>query len=350
MLVGCDVTGNGVGDDPVDDPDAGDTAEPTGVEYHDDLAAHPGCTSAGLGYTAAAIPGYSCAAKQYPFPDGASEDTSKPIVLLIHGNSDSPAAWERFPADEGIDQLAERLSASGFRTIAVDLRIDRVSEMDPVGDNESENAAHNIDHGWSVPIVQHLIESVVDANAGRRVSVVSFSLGVTVTRDALRRLQRERGADVWSQIEDLVYLAGANHGVSSCALCASNPTMRGVVTCEMGCRDNFSPTQFMSALNGAGGEHETPCSDGATAYGESDACGGNVVDHTTIVMRDLPDGTYQDLFVSEESARLAGADNRRIELTDVDPSGYFFDGLFRNHYGACRSEAALSVIATKLAD
>src|SRR6185312_7170037 len=54
---------------------------------------HPGCTVDGLSYTPASIPGYPCAARDFPFPDGVTEDTTKPIVILIHGNSDTPAGW-----------------------------------------------------------------------------------------------------------------------------------------------------------------------------------------------------------------------------------------------------------------
>lgn len=343
----CDVTGAGPGSNTNTAADAGAINAGDVISYRD-LAAHPGCSTAGLTYTPATIAGYDCAAKLYPFPAGASEDTARPIVVLVHGNSDTPAGFERFPADGEVDQLAERLPALGFRSYAIDLRIDLVD--DPQGDNESENAARNIDHGWAVPIVQQLIVALLDANPGRRLSLVGFSLGVTVVRDALRRLHASHGAQVWSRIADVIGLAGANHGVSSCALCSSNPTMRGRVTCEMGCRDNYSPTPFLTALNGPGGIYETPCANGSTAYGTADACGGNRVSYTTIVMRDIEDGTYQDLFVSEASARLVGADNQLIRLEDVDPTGYFFDGLFKNHYGSARSPAALDLIAARLGD
>ena len=52
---------------------------------------HPGCSTAGLSYTAASIPGYPCAAKAYPFPDGVSEDTSKPIVRYRRARRNSRA-------------------------------------------------------------------------------------------------------------------------------------------------------------------------------------------------------------------------------------------------------------------
>jgi pimeloyl-ACP methyl ester carboxylesterase len=345
LLAACDVTG---GPRPADPPDAGATDDwpiADTIAYRT-LDAHAGCSQASMSYAPASVADYGCAAKQYSFPAGVTEDTGAPIVILVHGNSDTPAGFERFPED-GIDQLAERLPAAGLRTYAIDLRIDLVDE--PQGNNETENAARNVDHGWSVPLLERFYQSVLAANPGRRVTLIGFSLGATVIRDALRRLHLA-GAQPFDRLEDVVLLAGANHGVSSCALCGANPTMRGEVTCQMGCRDNFSPTPFLKALNGPGGAYETPCADGDRAFGETDACGGNPVAYTTVVMRDIDNGTYQDLFVSESSARLAGADNRLIALEDVDESGYFFDGLFKNHYGAARSQAALDIILDKVTD
>jgi dienelactone hydrolase len=309
------------------------------IEYRP-LSSHPGCTTAGLSYPPAAIDGYRCAARRYPFPGGVTEDTSAAIVILVHGNSDAPEAWERF--EDGEPMLAERLAARGLRVYALDLRIDKVD--DPQSNNDTENAARNVDHGWAVPLAQHLIESVLAAEPDRQVSLVGFSLGVTTIRDALRRIHAAGEVELWPRLDDVVLLAGANHGVSSFArLCGKNPTMRGRVACEMGSRDNFSPTDFSLALNGPSHAYETPCSDGETAFGD-DVCDGHRVAYTTVVMEDIANGSYQDEFVSEASAELEDADNRTIGLTDVDESGYFFGGLLKNHYGACRSAAALDIV------
>lgn len=309
------------------------------IAYRDDLAGHPGCATDGMTYTPASIPGYACAAKAYPT---GGVDESKSLVLLIHGNSDTPAEFEAFEA--GDPMLAEDLVADGHEVIAIDLRIDKCD--DPQANNDTENAARNVDHGWTTPLVEALITQVIAAHPDRPISLVGFSLGVTAIRDALRRLHLAGAIDggVWSHLEDVVLLAGANHGVSSFArLCGKNPTMRGEVACEMGNRDAYAPTEFLAALNGPDGAWETPCSDGQTAFGE-DACAGHTVAYTTVVMRDIANGSYQDEFVSEASAALAGADNRTIELTDVDESGYFFGGLLKNHYGSARSAAALSIV------
>jgi pimeloyl-ACP methyl ester carboxylesterase len=355
-------------------PQAGDAAYPGGKyrtltpDSRGDT--HPGCSTAGLPYDPATIPGYACAAKEYPFPAGITEDTSKAIYLLIHGNSDSPAGWEEylhddpdsleFPADNAMrQQLATRLPALGIRTIAIDMRVALVD--DPVEDLERQNAARNLDHGWSVPLTQELLRRVIEAHPDRKVSLVGFSLGATVVRDAIRRLFVEWDEGRWQynvfeHLEDVILASGAHHGVSSFGLCGANTTMRGTVTCEMGQRNQYSQTAFHRPLNGPamtgpgspfGGWFETPCADGDYAFGKRGVCGGNVVTYTTIAMSDLPDGTQQDLFVSEHASRLYPeecATNVVTGLQDFDTSGYFLNGLFRNHYGAVRSERGIAAI------
>lgn len=321
-----------------------------GIPYRA-LDGHPGCSVVGLdtrkasAYVPATIPGYKCAAKAYPL---VAEDTQKPIVLLVHGNSSTPGDWESFPAGDAsaLPMLADRLVAQHFRVLAVDLRYDLTD--DPKGNNKTENAGQNFDHGWAVPIVQHFIESVMTAFPDRQLSLVAFSVGPTIARDALRRLHRE-GKKPYEHFKDLVFAAGSHHGVSSFrTLCGSNPTMRGKIACELGDRVSFQATDFLAPNNGPGGAWETPCSDADTAYGQKAVCGGHKVSYTTVVMKDVSQGTYQDEFVSEGSSMLNGATNTTISLTDNDLSNYFYNGLFKNHMGSIRSDAALKIIVKAL--
>ena len=325
-------------------------ANKDGITYRA-LDGHPGCSIVGLdtrkasAYVPATIPGYKCAAKAYPL---VAEDTNKPIVLLMHGNSSTPADWEKFPADsaDALPMLADRLSAQHFRVLAVDVRYDLTD--DPKGDNKTENAGQNFDHGWAVPILQHFIESVMNAFPDRQLSLVAFSVGPTIARDALRRLHRE-GKKPYEHFKDLVFAAGSHHGVSSFrALCGTNPTMRGKIACELGDRTSFQPTVFLAPNNGPDGAWETPCGDGDTAFGQKGVCGGHKVSYTTVVMKDVSQGTYQDEFVSEGSSKLNGANNQTVGLTDNDLSNYFYNGLFKNHMGSIRSEAALKIIVKAL--
>jgi hypothetical protein len=337
---------------------------------------HPGCTAAGVMYTAATIPGFECAARQWEFPTGVSEDTTKPIVILVHGNSETPTGWMKFvhpdpaslmfPADTTArDQLAEKLPALGFRTIGIDMRTDKIDDPKSPEGKDIGNTPKNADHGWTVPLLQELIKKVAIANPDRKISLVGFSLGATTVRDALRRLWAENQDGKWdvnifSRVETVVVASGANHGVVSFAKqCGLNLTMRGTVTCEMGQRNQYTQTAFHRALNGPpidgisefGGWWETPCANGDYAFGKTKACGGNKVAYTTITMQDLENGTQQDEFVSEHASRLYPkecANNILTGLNDFDTSGYFYNGFFRNHYGAVRSDAGIAKVITAL--
>jgi pimeloyl-ACP methyl ester carboxylesterase len=339
---------------------------------------HPGCSKENLSYTPANIEGYPCAAKQYDFPDGVSEDTSKPIIILIHGNSDTPAEWEGFLhpdpsmvmgfiADaEKRDQLAELLPAAGYRTIAVDFRTDLVLTDDPGG--TTGNFVSNFDHGWAVPIAESLIKQVIIENPGRQVSLVGFSLGATVTRDALRRLFVQFQNDQWdinvfTRVEDVIVASGGHHGVDTYDdLCGMNTTMRGTAACEFGQRNTYTQVPFHVPLNGPaltgsgeafGGWYETPCADASYAFGVRGACGGHAVEYTTITMKDETDGTQLDEFVSEHASRLYPiecANNILTTSDDFDTSGYFFNGFLRFHFGSIRSVAGLMLIVQELAD
>ena len=324
------------------------------------------------------IPGYDCAAKQYT---PVAEDASLPIVILVHGNSTRPHSWEKFqlplgteinsafenvqfkPDTEARTQLAEALVAAHYRVVAVDFRTDLVASVDPTANSTTENNAGNIDHGWSTPILQSLIKAVMRAHPERKVALVGHSLGVTVVRDALRRLYVEsvdgvEGAiNPFPRLSHVILGSGANHGVSTydppSALCGPNLTMRGTIVCEMGSRSNYQQTYFHKPLNGPRDLFSTPCADGDFAFGRTGQCGGNVVKYLTLTMTDVQSGSnYQDFYVAEAASRLdmAGcANNTLTTLADYDTSGYFNKGFIANHFGSVRSTAGLKSMLDFLA-
>lgn len=351
--------GVATGDDGAAPPDPSAAANADAITYRD-IATHPGCTTDGLTYPAAQIGTYRCAAKAYAL--AGAEDTSKPIVIMVHGNSSTPGDWEVCTPGAGPTakcvapsmsppMLAERLVAASIRTYAIDLRMDKTDDP-TTNDPKTGNPAHNMNHGWAVPILEHMIESTIAAYPQRQISMVGFSMGPTVIRDALRRLHR-RGVKPFEHVRALVLASGANHGVSSYRKKCGDPanpinvTMAGVVACEMGDLVAFTPTTFLAPLNGPDGAWETPCADGNSAYGQTNICGDHTVSYTTLVMQDPPMGALQDEFVSQKSSTLNGADNRTVSLADQDHTGYFYD-IFKNHYGAIRSEAGLAIIVTAL--
>lgn len=328
----------------------------------------------------AAIAGYPCAAKQYAQPN---EDTTKPIVILVHGNSTRPHTWEQFLMPEGStpttayentqftldttarQQLADKLIAQRYQVIAVDFRTDLITPaIEPMANSTTENAAGNIDHGWATPILQSLVKAVMKNNPNRKVSLIGHSLGVTVARDAVRRMFAEYMANKagavnpFPQLHSVIMGSGANHGVSTYdpalgSLCANNTTMRGTIVCEMGSRSNYVQTYFHKPLNGPKDLFAAPCADGDFAFGTTGQCGGNVVKYYSITMTDKSKGeSYQDLYVSEAASRLdldGCVTNKLTTLNDYDTSGYFSKGFIANHFGSMRSEAGMGLVLQYLA-
>lgn len=326
------------------------------------------------------IPGYPCAAKEYV---QNNEDTTKPIVILVHGNSTRPHTWEKFILEPGTavntayenvqfspdtsprEQLAERLIAQRYRVIAVDFRTDIVTNVDPAANSTTQNSSGNIDHGWATPILQSLIKSVMKFYPDRKVALVGHSLGVTVARDALRRLYvewaqgRSGAVNPFTQVSHVILGSGANHGVSTYdpamgSLCSTNDTMRGTIVCEMGSRSNYVQTYFHKPLNGPRDLFSTPCADGDYAFGKTGQCGNNVVKYYTITMTDKERGTnYQDLYVSEAASRIdmeGCVTNTLTTLNDYDTSGYFSKGFIANHFGSLRSAAGIDLALRYLAE
>ena len=75
-------------------------------------------------------------------------------MILVHGNSESPTGWMKFvhadpsslmfPADTAArDQLAELLPAQGFRTIAIDMRTDKVDDPKSPEGKDTGNTPKN---------------------------------------------------------------------------------------------------------------------------------------------------------------------------------------------------------------
>jgi hypothetical protein len=368
------------------DPDAGlsaaalaantndeDSTDTTNIVYMDDLATHPGCTTVGIttrtwfdgtaaSYTAAVINGgkFACCAKEYPVP--ANEDVTKPIIVLVHGNSSTPNDWETYVHDPtNAPMLSEILLADGYHVYASDVRFDKV----PV--DMTNNPAQNYDHGWAVPIVQSLLTNLFEQYPPPRMfNIAGFSIGPTVIRDALRRMQRA-GLSPFARIHALHFASAGNHGVGTwSALCGSqaspvNTTMAGLAACQLGNRTGYTVTPFEQPLNGGNPpdvqSFDTPCSDGTTAFGQTGACGCNKVVYTTAVFKDNADGTTLDEIVDQASTALVGANN--MTVTEPEPGtcpagsttncvGYFDYPELEYHFASIRSAQGIAIAKAAL--
>lgn len=353
-----DISEAGTPDDPTKNDGIKDSTQ--NITYLDDLSNHPGCTKDGIttraaidtkpaGYTAAVLPNFPCAAKEYTPP--ATDDPNKAIVVLVHGNSSTPNDWEVYPdqADPKTQQIAEKLLADGYHVYAADFRYDKVDV------DNNNNPGKNFDHGWGTPIMEALLRSLHEKYPTRKINLAGFSLGTTIIRDALRRMHH-RGEKPFEFVHALLLGSGANHGVSTYIAYCSDPNapkyqnMRSYAACQLGNRDAYQATPFLTVLNGPDGAWETPCADGLHAFGQNNVCGGNKILYTTVVHTDhLGDGgtgALEDEFVSQKSAALLGAENKDIDAND--DTGYFIGGAFKHHYGSIRSPLGVTASVTAL--
>jgi pimeloyl-ACP methyl ester carboxylesterase len=279
--------------------------------------------------------------------------------------------------------LATKLVALGYRVIAVDFRADVVPTLANVSltatpsDSGYGDSLGNMDHGWTVPILESLLKAVITANPTKQISLVGHSLGSTVIQDTLRRTYNDfkSGAfatNPFTRIHGVILASGAIHGVNGgAAACAPYTTMRGSVNCEMGDRDTYTPTAFHNANNGPSDLFAVPCADGSYAFGKESSCGGNVVKWFTTTVQDSTGATLADEFVSQAAARISMDDydttnkvvlapdcvDNHVNLpTDFDGSGFFFDlgtysfqGFLANHFGSIRSDDGMAYIVSALA-
>lgn len=136
--------------------------------------------------------------------------------------------------------------------------------------------------------IYNFIQSVRDYTRAAKVDVVAHSLGVTVVRKAVRK-----HPDLLQQIEDMVLIAGANHGTSAC---------RGNETTWFGCDQVYPGSPWLADINSwnpDGNGDETP---GPTKY-------MTVFDGTGIADTFfLKTATYDD----SKSPALSGAANREL--------------------------------------
>ena len=306
---------------PLSTLEAANTADSTAdITYLDDLGKHPGCSTAGLSartnldgtpasYTPAVIPGYPCAAKEYKPASG--DDPSKNIVVLVHGNSSTPTDWETYVNDTAKTPMISG-DARGRRLPRLRVgRPLRPGRRQPRGrQRRQEQPVQELRlrvgraHRREPP--HQPLHAVPGASPVQPDGVLRSGRGVI--RDALRRMFR-KGLDSFARIHAIHLASGANHGVSTYeAACGQisdpvNTTMAGLITCQMGDRNNFVITPFMTSLNGAQQDvpsFDTPCADGNTAFGLTGVCGCNTVVYSTVVFADPETGPLLDEFVSQK--------------------------------------------------
>ncbi|MBI3952169.1 MAG: alpha/beta hydrolase [Acidobacteria bacterium] len=70
-------------------------------------------------------------------------------------------------------------------------------------------------HTANTPDLGAFIKAVLDYTGAEKVDIVAHSLGVTLVRNWIRQ-ELDRGVDILSRLDDVVLVAGANHGSHFC--------------------------------------------------------------------------------------------------------------------------------------
>lgn len=199
-------------------------------------------------------------------------------VIFVHGNGYDAAFWnvgaEAPPSTLNVRRVFRE---AGYR----DQEIWAVSYNGAACTNTITcGTANDINTGDLFGFIQ----SVRNYTRSEKVDIVGHSLGVTIVRKAIKQ-----HPELLQRIEDMVLIAGANHGTTSC---------KGLETTWFGCDEVAPATAWLADLNGW------------DPNGEGDETPGPIR-YMTIYDGS---GTSDNFFLIDEaqSPALKGADNRQL--------------------------------------
>lgn len=199
-------------------------------------------------------------------------------IIFVHGNNESAHYWrglshaiprllgrflgpEPIPGDANVQpqNILERFIAEGYTP--AELWAFSYLGQDGLNNNRDFfGSSFGHSHAANTADVGAFVEAVLDYTGAEKVDIVAHSLGVTLVRDWIRQ-EQDRGTPVLARLDDVVLIAGPNHGVHFCGF----PFVRGtepvslLTLCdEVGRAD--SP--FLLTLNA----DETPQANGQPDY------------------------------------------------------------------------------------
>ncbi|MBW3663473.1 MAG: hypothetical protein KY469_10275 [Actinobacteria bacterium] len=204
--------------------------------------------------------------------------TERLPVILVHGNTETHDFWQRSESPPTIVNVRQRLLDAGYSEQDVwALSYDGAAGCSTTGCGTANDV--------NVPDLAAFLDAVLDYTGAPGFDIVAHSLGVTVTRKTL-----QQRPDLFAKADDLVLIAGANHGTSVC---------RGIEDTWWGCDEIAPGTAWLDELNG---DDETP--DGPTYTTIYD--GSGVADQFYV-----NGGAFDD----SQSPRLEGAENIQLPGT-----------------------------------
>jgi len=204
--------------------------------------------------------------------------TERLPVILVHGNTETHDFWQQAESPPTVVNVRQRLLDAGYTEQDVwALSYDGATGCSTTGCGTANDV--------NVADLAAFLDAVLDYTGAPGFDIVAHSLGVTVTRKTL-----QQRPDLLAKADDLVLIAGANHGTTVC---------RGIEDTWWGCDEIAPDTAWLEDLNG---DDETP--DGPTYTTIYD--GGGVADQFY-----ANGGTFDD----SQSPRLEGAENIQLPGT-----------------------------------
>lgn len=193
-------------------------------------------------------------------------------IIFIHGNNETALYWRGLSRliPLLLDLAAGRLPQERFEPIpgggpvrAIDVfqafldagytprELWALSYLGPDGTNGDTVAIDvNNSHVPNAQDVGNFVNAVLAYAGAEKVDIIAHSLGATVTREWIRS-SLDKGENVLGKLDDLVLIAGPNHGVHFCGPPFVTEMEPDRTVCEeIGCADS----SFLMALNA----EETP--------------------------------------------------------------------------------------------
>src|SRR5712671_5104119 len=170
-------------------------------------------------------------------------------VIFLHGNNDTPFATACNPFGY-IHNLAQSFLDAGYSPRELWGLGYQGDQCDLIATPTNRSGlAHSTDA--NVADLRAFVQAVLAYTGARRVDVVAHSLGVTLTREWMRRDRAYR------QVRALVAIDGPNHGIINCSPSPLNfwqqPSNGGFTPNSAVCDEYGSDqTQLLATLNAAG--------------------------------------------------------------------------------------------------
>lgn len=178
---------------------------------------------------------------------GSSGEVTRPPVIFLHGNNDTPYPTECNGSFGKIQEFARYFLAHGYAPSELWALGYQGDQCDLLTDPEQRSGpAHST--VANVPDLRRFVDAVQDYTGANQVDIVGHSLGTTLAREWMRQ------DDAYGRVRRLVGVDGPNHGILNCSPNPRNywqqPALGGFDPDSAICREyGAGDTPFLTELN-----------------------------------------------------------------------------------------------------